>query len=231
MAQLVADCPRCGSRKTTFDTRSQNYTYEKHGWQDHYEVFSVCRHCGKGTVFVLGVSQFEYVTTVKNGGLIKEGNSANDFADVAGFISIKDSLSIAPPEHLPEDIAGAFTEGATCLGVACYNAAAAMFRRCIDLATGPLLPAEDESLNRKTRRDLGLRLPWMFDKGLLPAGLRELASCVKEDGNDGAHAGNLGKPDAEDLLDFAYAFLERLYTEPKRLELAQERREKRRKVS
>jgi hypothetical protein len=105
-----------------------------------------------------------------------------------------------------------------------------MFRLCVDLATRPLLPDEEPTLNRKTRRDLGLRLPWMFDKGLLPSDLRSLSTCVKEDGNDGAHAGNLGKPDAEDLLDFAYAFLERLYTEPKRLELAQERREKRRKT-
>lgn len=228
MAQLVADCPRCGSKKTTFDTHAQVFSFRKYDWQNHYEVFSVCRHCGSSTVFVLAQKEVGYSNSLEQGALIKGSNSANDFAEVAGFISIKDVLSVAPPEHLPTAITAAFTEGATCLAVECYNAAAAMFRLCIDLATCPLLPAEDETLNRKTRRDLGLRLPWMFDKGLLPSDLRELSSCVKEDGNDGAHAGNLGKPDAEDLLDFAYAFLERLYTEPKRLELAQKRREKRR---
>jgi hypothetical protein len=40
----------------------------------------------------------------------------------------------------------------------------------------------------------------------------------------GAHAGNLTKPDAEDVLDFTEALLERLVTEPKRLEIAQQRR-------
>jgi hypothetical protein len=50
----------------------------------------------------------------------------------------------------------------------------------------------------------------------------------KEDGNDGAHAGTLTKEDAEDLLDFATALFERMYTEPERLRLARERREKRR---
>jgi hypothetical protein len=59
--------------------------------------------------------------------------------------------------------------------------------------------------------------------------LRELASCVREDGNDGAHAGTLSKEDAEDLLDFTCALLERLITEPKRLELAEARRNERRK--
>jgi hypothetical protein len=54
---------------------------------------------------------------------------------------------------------------------------------------------------------------------------------VREDGNDGAHDGTLGKEDAEDLLDFTTALLERIYTEPERLRLAQERREKRRLVT
>jgi hypothetical protein len=42
------------------------------------------------------------------------------------------------------------------------------------------------------------------------------------------HAGTLKKEDAQDLLDFATALLERIITEPARLRLAKERREKRR---
>lgn len=228
MAQLVADCPRCGSKKTTFDTLAQQYVAEKYGWQDFYEVFCICRHCGRSTVFILSTKEPDYRNSAQQGELIK-GNSANDLAEVEGFISLKDTAASPPPEHVPTEISSAFREGATCLSVGCYNAAAAMFRLCIDLATRPMLPEEDPSLNRKIRRDLGLRLPWMFDSGLLPEDLRGLSSCVKEDGNDGAHTGKLEKPDAEDLLDFSYAFLERLYTEPKRLELAQKRRDERRK--
>jgi len=44
-----------------------------------------------------------------------------------------------------------------------------------------------------------------------------------------AHAGNLEKEDIEDLLDFTVAFLERQITEPKKLELAEERRQARHK--
>jgi hypothetical protein len=62
----------------------------------------------------------------------------------------------------------------------------------------------------------------------LPSDLRELAKCIREDANDGAHVGNLTKEVAEDLLDFKTALLERLFTEPKRLKLAEVRRRARR---
>jgi Domain of unknown function (DUF4145) len=106
-----------------------------------------------------------------------------------------------------------------------------MCRLCVDLATRPLLPAPEDSTlqpNSKTRRDLGLRLAWLFHNGLLPTSLQELAKCIREDANDGAHVGNLIKADAEDLLDFTTTLLERIYTEPKRLELAESRRMARR---
>lgn len=87
---------------------------------------------------------------------------------------------------------------------------------------------DDDGLNRTIRRSLGLRLAWLLDHGHLPEALRELSAAVKEDGNDGAHAGTLNKVDAEDLLDFTVALLERMYTEPARLRLAKQRREERR---
>jgi hypothetical protein len=78
------------------------------------------------------------------------------------------------------------------------------------------------------RRDLGLRLQWLFETGVLPSDLQDLAACVREDGNDGAHQGNLSRQDVEDIMDFSVALLERLFTEPRRIELAKTRREERR---
>jgi hypothetical protein len=92
-----------------------------------------------------------------------------------------------------------------------------------------MLPEGDvPGLSSKTRRDLGLRLPWLFDNGKLSTDLRDLSAAIREDGNDGAHQGTLTKEEAEDLLDFTTALMERMFTEPKRLEIAKERREKRR---
>ena len=100
-----------------------------------------------------------------------------------------------------------------------------MYRLCIDLATKPLLPEGNEhGLNSTIRRSLGLRLNWLFENEILPESLRGLSTAVKDDGNDGAHQGNLGKEEADDLLDFTYLLLERLYTEPQRIARAEQRR-------
>ena len=116
------------------------------------------------------------------------------------------------------------------MSVECWNAAGTMFRLCVDLATRPMLPAEgaEGGPNAKTRRDLGLRLPWLFNNGKLLADLHKLSTVIKEDGNDGAHQGTLTKEEAYDLLDFTTALLERVFTEPEKIKLAEERQQQRR---
>lgn len=149
---------------------------------------------------------------------------------VMGFIGLKDIISKNPPEYIPKDIETVFKEGAACMAIQCFNAAGTMFRLCIDLATKAMLPeTDDNGLDAQVRRNLGKRLPWLFKNGYLPETLQELSTCIKDDGNDGAHEGTLDQKDTEDLLDFTCMLLERIYTEPKRLQIAKERREARRK--
>ena len=224
MSELVADCPRCGVKAMTFDLVSQHLLYVQYDWKCWFEAFCICRGCDRSTIFVLSQREISDKDEIKKG-LANLKRAINQLMRVESYISIKDTVSKKPPDHIPENIAAVFQEGATCMITGCYNAAGTMFRLCIDLSTRAMLPAgEVEGLNSKVRRDLGLRLPWLFDNGILPEALRELSSCVKDDGNDGAHQGTLRKEDAEDLLDFTYALLERIYTEPKRLQLAKERR-------
>jgi hypothetical protein len=231
MAELVGDCPRCGSLKITFDIGAAKLISQKYGWQNCHEVFCICRHCNRGTIFVVADDVNSDYRSFHEAGLLNVKRAINEWVTIQGFISPKDMATVAPPEHAPPNIEAVFKEGATCLAVGCYNAAGTMFRLCVDLATRPMLPeGEVEGLNAKVRRDLGLRLPWLFKTGRLAKELEGLSSCIKEDGNDGAHAGTLKKPDADDLLDFTTALLERLYTEPERLRLAAARRDARRKL-
>ena len=232
MAELVADCPRCGASKITFDLATSTVVGHQHGWQVWHEAFCVCRHCRKSTVFVLaneGVNEGEQIKKV---GLSNIKGAVNALIRIQSYISAKDRIQVVPPSYLPESINATFIEGAKCLAINCFNAAGTMFRLCVDKATRSMLPREDvDGLNAKIRRNLGLRLPWLLDHKVLPEALRELSTCIKDDGNDGAHDGSLGNEDAEDLLDFTMALLERLYTEPERLRLASERRAARRQSS
>ncbi len=230
MAELVANCPRCGAKHITFDVEAVNLVRIQYGWHHTFEAFGICRHCSSSTTFVLEeIAQHHDIDLFKRTSPLKITNSLNGYFSVRGFISLKDFGTTKPPDYVPERIASVFTEGATCLTVECWNAAGSMFRACVDLATRPLLPAEETpGLNHRIRQNLGLRLPWLFENGRLPNDLREISSCIREDGNDGAHQGTLVKEDAEDLLDFTAALLERLFTEPQRLETAKKRREDRR---
>ena len=220
MSLLVENCPRCGAERMTFDVWSALPTLIEFRWKRWFELFCVCRNCLRSTTFVVYPARVEDEEIfAKTGALLQEGLSLNNCATVDHYLALGNMVGHTPPEHIPPEIESAFKEGARCFAVQCWNAAATMFRMCVDLATRPMLPQEPvEGLNARTRRDLGLRLQWLFDNGRLPADLRSLSTCIREDGNDGAHAGTLTKEDAEDLLDFTYELLERLYTEPERLE-------------
>ncbi|GAC1562524.1 MAG: hypothetical protein NVS2B5_27510 [Beijerinckiaceae bacterium] len=237
MAAMVADCPRCGAKQMTFEVSAAYPVHpRRYSWQYTFEAFSVCGKCHRSTTFIIKAlptpnpragRELEPIDFDKVSPTTRA--SLNDYFEIAGFLSLKDRVSAAPPEHVPAPIATIFREGATCCAVECWNAAGTMFRKCVDLATKPMLPeAETTGLNSKTRRDLGLRLKWLFDNRILPESLRELSSCIHQDGNDAAHSEFLTKDGAEELLDFTDVLLTRLYTEPRRLELAKERRDKRR---
>jgi uncharacterized protein DUF4145 len=231
LAQLVDDCPRCDARTTTFDVLATTEVLRvEYGWQAWREAFCVCRNCSQATVFHIADRETDSSELIRAAhGLDKIPGSATSYVNVEGFVSLKDEAHARAPEHTPPDIDAVFAEGATCLAVRCFNAAGVMFRTCVDLATRKLLPdGEAEGLNARVRRDLGLRLPWLFEHGLLPSDLKDLSTCIREDGNDGAHQATLTEHDAEDLLDFTNRLLERLYTVPGRLKMSEQRREKRR---
>ena len=228
MSELVADCPRCHAKRMTFDLVSQHYLSSFLGLS-RYEAFCICRDCSKTTTFLL-LQRFEQHDDVLNQTpLSKLSGTVNKYMEIHSHVTPKDMAALEPPKHLPEAMEAAFREAATCVAVKCPNAAGTMFRLCVDLATRPLLPAKDAPApNTRIRRNLGLRLPWLFDNNLLPENLRELSACIQQDGNDGAHEGTLTMVEAEDLSDFAFALLEGLYTEQAKLGIAKERRKKRR---
>lgn len=228
MAELVANCPRCGAKEITFDLISEIKLPKRSNWKRMIEAFCICRSCIRSTVFLLSQREPNHEQLVEPG-LTNLKYAVNKIVLVEEYISLKNMAASNPPEYLPPEIDKVFREGAACMAIGCHNAAGTMFRLCIDLATKSMLPKEEvPGLNSKVRNSLGLRLVWLFDNGGIPPALRDLSSCIKEDGNDGAHDGTLRKEDAEDLLDFTYELLERLFTDKVRLELAKTRREERR---
>lgn len=232
MPELVEDCSRCGAKKITFSLLAASYIHTEYDWKRTYEIFCICRNCDRGSIFIVSNSLNSDYSEVNKVGIMNLKGSVNKYFDVRGLVTIRNFNAKKPPQHIPDDIALAFTEGAVCIVTNCWNAAASMFRLCIDLSTKSLLPEENiEGLNNHIRGKLAPRLDWLFASNRLPNALEELSKCIKDDGNDAAHDGNIRREDAEDLLDFTTLLLERLYTEPERLRLAQIRRQERRSNS
>lgn len=226
MSTIVLDCPRCGANSVTFDIYSDVLVGQRYSWVKIFELFAVCRRCSKPSVARVELRDSTHKDTFERSGAvnIREDDVSRYFGFDA-FMGAADYAAGPAPDDLPENTSEAFAEGARALAVGCPNAAGAMFRLCLDLATKSLLPeGEVDGLDKHTRRNLAPRLRWLFDNRHLPAELRDLSGAVKENGDEGAHAGTLQKEDAEDLYDFAFRLLDRLYSEPARIKRAAERR-------
>ena len=228
MPLIVANCPRCGANRITFDVLA-GVPYRAstlHGERQFFEIFCCCRECDRTTIFV--INQKGRSTTSNAMNIMSVDGSLNKRCNIMKFINYSDISIENPPEHLPENIKNVFNEAARSYAIECWNAAGCMFRTSVDLATKDLLQKNNCEPDQHTRRSLARRIYWLFENGFLSNDLLELSSCIKEDGNDAAHTATLRKEDAEDLLDFTFALLERIYTIPMNVEIAEERRKNRR---
>ncbi|HAV5431180.1 TPA: DUF4145 domain-containing protein [Acinetobacter baumannii] len=245
MNSFVFDCPVCNVKHTTFDVKGWGNPVKGSNGELLFQLFSVCRACKMatcitGTVnegyvksFSLSLSrpsnQEDPVITTMQRILTEQERDLRMFFSEFRFIPVIPNKALAP-EHLPSDLEKIFNEASKCLGIGCFNASAAMFRLCLDIVTKELVELNDHfGPSREDKKTIHNRLNWIFKNRILNTGLEELSRCIKDDGNDGAHDGNIGKDEADDLFDFTYELLEQVYTQPERIRLAQVRRQERRK--
>lgn len=208
----------------TFDVISDVFLGKNYDWQSHFEICSICRRCHRHAVSVLKLTEISGQDSFKkNGDVVKRDDDISKWLAFERTITVVDNETRAKPDSLPDEISQPFIEGTRCLSVNCPNAASAMFRLCLDIATRTLLPA-DQEINKDVRRNLPPRLRWLFDEGLLGADLKDLSQAVKEHGDEGVHEGILGNEEAENIYDFAFELLSRMYTMPARLKDAAEKR-------
>lgn len=196
-----------------------------------YEIMARCRSCYRSNLFL--IEQTNHTLNIDN---YSDGSYINNAFKLIESILVVPNTDVCP-DYVPVNVKNLFDEGAKCMAVQCYDASGTMFRKVLDASTRQLLPDQPEDEDKshpnfiawKTRKDLGLRLAWLFNNGKLPENLRDLATCVREDGNDAAHdVAGIGSDEAEDLRDFTILILESLYTVPGQIAENKRRRESRR---
>lgn len=242
---LVYTCNFCGSNKIRFDVLATTL-HEDIGFNrdTYWEAFSQCSHCKRGSVFIIrkgnnfrSLYAQEYCTFHSNL-CMNEKTNINDHFQISKILIPPSKKEIACPLHVPENIKSIFDEATKCLSVSCYVASGSMFRLCLDLVTKDLLQGWiDENTNsqiqpnKDQRNKLANRIDFLINQDKIPKRLKELAHCIRHDGNDSAHDGNTGEDVALDCLDFTEALLKEVYTFPAQINEAEKRRLERRAKS
>jgi hypothetical protein len=96
MSDLVADCPRCGSNRITFDLFAAIPTEVHYNWQTWYEAFCRCSHCLRCTIFVLSDKSIDESKHTKKTGLPNVAGAVNNYVDIERYISMRDRATVPP---------------------------------------------------------------------------------------------------------------------------------------
>ncbi|MEN8511973.1 DUF4145 domain-containing protein [Burkholderia sp. RS02] len=201
MPTLVHDCPHCGASNSAFNIAYSNQHPSK---QHQWNALGICPSCGEG-IYVLSHA------IVPNLGQLA-GNLAT-----MGNVSILKVLprpeKVESPDHIPPAANRAFQEGVACLAIGKATAAAAMFRRCLEIA----LKAHSPDIEAWK---LEKRIDKLFNEGRITKDLQEWAHRVRLDGNDALHeAEEFTKESSIELMEFTRMVLVYLYTLPEKIRL------------
>ena len=220
---LVHNCPRCGTKKITFDVLNASRVEEEDDL-DTYEAFCRCRSCSGSSIFLVTIKNS---TTYRMDNVVNKSSNLNRILNDIELVKIFPGIS-AIPEHIPPEISIPFCEALICQAIQAYNAAGCMFRTTVDLVTKKMLEdLHGKNPPKNAKDNLAQRIKWLFDENQLTRSLKELSTSIRLDGNDAAHEANLEKDDVEAMNDFTTLLLEEIYTNPKKIELAANRRKKR----
>jgi hypothetical protein len=226
---FAGDCPRCGQSRTTFDILAATYVRDSDG-QSGFESFLRCRSCYRPSIGLL-----RETGGTQDSPLDLNGQYANSVYSLEEWVFEIPNRRACPP-HVPDDVKRIFDEAAICTAIGTWDAGGTMFRKVLDVATRSITRTPDaleepRPASWKVYKDLRLRLDWLFDNQLLSPALKELSSCIHEDGNDAAHdVQGIDKPEAEDLADFCEQILQVLYSVPGQIDENRRRRNKRRGI-
>jgi len=193
------DCPHCASRKSTFAVVYQ--------WPDkllpHVAFFlAICGVCNRGI-------------TAKS----LQKDAERDHANLASFnidypntqfeiLEIWPTVNPSAPDGVPPNIASFFAQGAENFRAARWDAAGAMFRKTLDVATKQVAP----ELAKKSLFD---RIDQMAKDSILTPAMRDWSHEIRLDGNGAVHDDEPEtEPDALAAYKFTEAFLNYAYSLP-----------------
>ncbi|WP_333992686.1 DUF4145 domain-containing protein [Burkholderia orbicola] len=206
MPTLVRDCPHCGAAHATF---SIPYANPHPLTANEWNALGVCPACGYSVS--IHVQSMGGSNKIMN--LLSLSGNLDALDNVLQVDVFPRSEKIESPEHIPASAARAFDEGTACLTRGNATAAAAMFRRCLEIALKQHSP-DIEAWRLEKRIDK------LFSEGRITVDLKEWAHRIRLEGNDALHESEeFTAETAGEMMEFTRMVLMYLYTLPERIKL------------
>lgn len=233
MTLYVADCRRCGAQRMSFDVYGVSVAIEAERnpdpygtlWRRRLELACRCHECGGTSVFLLDTLARDEEELPKTTFEQNENPTTFGYSEVG---AIPSKRAEPTPADTPEPAASFYKQGSTAMAHGLYDAAGAMFRKCLESVTrtDDLVQKVPEAERAAFRSSwLKARIKKLKDIHAIPPALADLVDVIKEEGDGAVHDDVIyDKKSAEALQGFTKAFLEQTFTIPAQIKRVRERR-------
>ncbi|MBO0141586.1 DUF4145 domain-containing protein [Agrobacterium sp. Ap1] len=172
------------------------------------EVFFICKACGKGSIY-----QGQPASHISNvTGELDRGR----YFDQQAIIALPDYPIMS--EDIPDRVRDLFRQAVRCRQLSLFDAAGAMFRKTIDVATKEIYTNDPRLSGKKAADAPRARVVALGQLKVLDEDIVELADVALMDGNDAAHdVDPYTSIEAEALQDLTDDLLDRLFVKPARI--------------
>jgi hypothetical protein len=209
MSYFACHCPHCLTENAGFRSVADIVLNDS---GDAFTLFLACNHCKKGICVTVRVSD-----QINIGGInVKPAKPHLYDGDIRlspGYTVLEKYPSKeeqAVPMHISENIQRCYVQGLDNLLRKQFDAAGAMFRKALDIATKEL---------KETNGNLVNRIDALATKNKITPAMKDWAHAIRLDGNEAAHDGDpIGKETCETLKSFTELFLMYAFTLPIMLE-------------
>jgi hypothetical protein len=227
MTLFVGDCRRCGAQRMSFEVygvstineadeiRDAGYSY----YERTIELACRCHECRKTIVFVLDALNRDQRRLPKQSFDTNESPTKLGYTEIFAFPPKK---TLPTPAHTPNPAASFYEQGASAMANGLYDAAGAMFRKCLESVTRSdklleeFVPENQRAEFRK--KWLKARIKVLKELHAIPPALASLVDVIKDEGDEAVHEDELyDKESAEALQRFTATFLEQTFTIPEQI--------------
>jgi len=207
--QFKSNCPHCLSKSAGFTVTHQWYALESF---KKASVLAVCGVCNNAIIIKVGSYGDHNVNDYRQNDL--HFPVTHDFVE-----GTYPTISMDIPNDCPSSVERFYVQGIENLRGNNWDAAGAMFRKSLDVATKLISPADK-------KETLFHRIEKLVERGLLTPAMGDWSHELRLDGNEAVHDEDPEtKTDAEAMQKFAEAFLRYSFTLPRLVETNRAKRE------